>query len=226
MDILKYLRFLFLSLLKLCGYIIYPSKLETIDHEKIDWDHVSLILVLNHTSLFEFVFGVALPFRYLWKLSNKLVLPVAQDTLNRVVPRFVFSYIAPKTVGLTRKRDRSWSEFLSKIDADDICIFMPEGQMKRKNGLNKFGKKMIVRQGVLEVLKKYRSKNMVIFYSKGLHHVLAPGDRFPRFFRKIEAKLQYVSVDEYLKGFDHLENAAELVAIDLQKRRDRYCLCS
>jgi len=220
---MNYVRYSFLALLKTIGYLIYPSKLNWLSKEPEDWSQVSLILVLNHTSLFEFVYGVALPYRFLWELSRRLVMPVADITLNKPIAGFIFSRLAPKTIGLSRKRDESWNNFLKEIDQDDICIFMPEGQMKRKNGLDKHGNPMVVKTGVYELLQKYEGKNMVVVYSKGLHHVFAPGDRVPKIFKRIEADVEFFEVNKYLNQYSHSANTGEIIAKDLQNRRDRHC---
>jgi len=220
---MNYIRFAFLALLKIAGRVIYQRDIRWLSKKPEDWSQVSLILVLNHTSLFEFVYGVTLPFRFLWSLSQRLVIPVASTTLERPVAGFVFSHLAPKTIGLTRKRDESWQKFLDEIKDDDICIFMPEGQMKRRNGLDKNGNPMRVKHGVYDLMRKYQNKNMVIVYSKGLHHILAPGDTCPKIFKKIEASLDFLRVGDYLNGFVHYDNPAEAVAKDLQKRRELFC---
>ena len=41
----------------------------------------------------------------------------------------------------------------------------------------------------------------LIVYSHGLHHVHAPGDKFPKFFKKISASIEVVNVDKYCKNF-------------------------
>lgn len=221
---MHYLRFLFLALLKTLGYLFYPAKFNWISKGRGDWDQVSLVLVLNHTSLFEFVYSIALPYRFLWQLSRKLVMPVADVTLKKPISGFIFSRLAPKTISLSRKRDNSWLHFLSQISENDICIFMPEGQMKRRNGLDKHGKPMMVKLGVYELLKKYRGKNMVIVYSKGLRHILAPGGKVPKIFKKIEANLEFLEVDKYLDQHSHHKHLGPFIAKDLQERRDRYCV--
>lgn len=221
--ILNNLRFLFLSSIKTLGYVIYPSKLNWISKRPSDWSDVSLILVLNHTSLFEFVYSVTLPYSFLKELSRNLVIPVAQKTLDKPLAGFVFKNLTPKTIGLSRKRDESWKYFLENIQSENICIFMPEGQMKRKNGLDKNGKPMKVKKGVYELMQKYRGKNMVLVYSHGLHHVFAPGDSFPKVFKKIEADIEFLSIDQYLSEYENSEDPATEIASDLQKRRDQYC---
>lgn len=221
--ILNHTRFLFLSLLKLYGYALYPSKLNWVGKRPQSWHDVSLVLVLNHTSLFEFVYSVTLPYSFLKELSQRLVIPVAQKTLDKPISGLIFKYLTPNTIGLSRKRDDSWKYFLDNIKNDNICIFMPEGQMKRTNGLDKNGNPMKVKTGVYELMQKYRGKNMVLVYSHGLHHVLAPGDKYPKIFKKIEADIEYLSVDDYLAGFESESEPAKSVAMDLQNRRDKYC---
>lgn len=218
------IRYSFLAGLKLAGYAFYPSKLKWVGKKPDSWDDISLILILNHTSLFEFVYGVTLPFDFLKQLSSRLVIPVADKTLDKPVSGFILKNLAPKTIKLTRKRDDSWQDFLNQIDNDNICIFMPEGQMKRKNGLDKNGNPMKVKTGVYELMQKYRGRNMVFVYSHGLHHVLAPGDKVPKIFKKIEAGIEMLSVDDYLANYEDKDDAAKLVAEDLQARRDKYCL--
>ncbi len=218
-----YIRFVFLAVLKTLGYLFYPSKLDWVSRPPDDWSQVSLVLILNHTSLFEFVYGVAVPYRFLWLLSRRLVIPVADVTLSRPIAGFILSRLSPKTIGISRKRDESWQKFLAGVHQDDICIFMPEGQMKRKDGLNKDGGPMVVRHGVYELLSKFRGKNMLLVYSKGLHHVLAPGDVFPKIFKKIEASVEFLEVNTYLSQFSQEEQPRKALAKDLQTRRDRYC---
>ena len=134
-----------------------------------------LIVFLNHTSLFEFVLGVTLPFKFLNEIAKRLIIPVAASTMKNPIGRFVFNHLAPKTITLTRKRDESWKDFLSQIEENDICIFMPEGRMKRLDGLDKHGNPMSVKTGVYELMQKFQGKRMMLVYSYGLHHILPPG---------------------------------------------------
>ena len=75
---------------------------------------------------------------------------------------------------------------------------MPEGRMKRPNGLDLSGKAMTVKTGVYELLRKFPHKKVLIVHSHGLHHVLAPGQRFPRIFKKIKAHMEVLNIDDYL----------------------------
>jgi hypothetical protein len=217
------LRYLFLCLLKIVGRLIYPSKIKWITKRPDDLNEISLILILNHTSLLEFIYCIILPFSYLWQLSKRSVFPIAEKTLKKPFYGFMLSHIAPKTISLTRKRDESWLNFLNQIKKDDICVFLPEGQMKRKTGFDKYGKKMVVKKGVYDILLKYRNKSMAIVYSGGLHHILAPEDHYPRIFKKIFVKVECLKVNDYLKIFEQEELVIEKITQDLQRRRDLHC---
>ena len=221
-SIKNQVRYGFLAGLKLAGNVVYPSRLDWISEEPESWSDVSLILILNHTSLFEFVYGVSLPYSFLRELSKRLIIPVAASTMKNPLGNFVFSNLAPKTIQLTRRRDQSWLKFLDSIDSNDICIFMPEGRMKRLDGLDKSGKPMTIKTGVVDLLERYRGKKMVLVYSSGLHHVLPPGKHVPKIFQPILAKTELLSVDSYLKQFEG-QHLNESVPKDLEERRDRYC---
>ena len=99
---------------------------------------------------------------------------------------------------------------------------MPEGQMKRKSGLDKNGNPMKVKTGVYDLLSKYRGKNVAIVYSHGLHHVFAPGDKFPKIFKKLSAHIEVKDVNQLLKDFENLEDPRRSLALELEKRRDVY----
>jgi hypothetical protein len=217
------IRFLGLAALKVAGYGIYPARLEWLTKSPANWGDVSLILILNHTSLFEFLYGVALPFSFLRELSERLIVPIADSTLKTFLGRTVLAHIAPGVVPITRRRDESWNVFLQKISSDHICIFMPEGRMKRLDGLDKDGNPMTVKSGTVDLLQKFRGKKMVLVYGKGLHHIFPPGQLVPRAFKKIEAKLESISVDDYLAQFEGREDMVRSICRDLENRRDTHC---
>ena len=95
--------------------------------------------------------------------------------------------------------------------------------MKRTNGLDKEGNPMTVRGGVFELLKYFSGKKMLILYSHGLHHVLPPGKKFPKLFKKIEAKIESLGVDDYLRLFMNKPDPKDSLCRDLERRRDLYC---
>lgn len=220
--ILNFIRSSFLGLMKLSSYLIYPSKLTWVGPPPEDWTKVSLVLVLNHTSLIEFLLGVMFPFKFLNQIAMRLIMPVADKTLNDPYFGPFFKHLAPKTISLTRKRDQSWDQFLNQVDANDLCIFMPEGRMKRLNGLDKDGNKMSVKTGVYDLMQRFHGQQMLLVYSKGLHHVLPPGRKLPKLFKKIEAKAEVLSISNYLQKFSSELEPWKKVALDLEKRRDKY----
>ena len=216
-------RFIFLSFLKIIGKIIYPSKLYWLDKKDSKWSDISLVLVLNHTSLFEFVYSVTLPFTFLWRISTSLVMPVADKTMKKPIAGFIFKHLSPYTITLTRKRDESWQYFLDHIEKDRVCIFMPEGQMKRKNGLDKNGRPMKVKTGVYDLLSKYKDKKVAIVYSHGLHHIFAPEDKFPKLFKRISAHIEVKDVSSFLSSFENKKDPRLSLVSYLEKRRDQFC---
>ena len=68
---------------------------------------------------------------------------------------------------------------------------------------------------------------MLIAYSGGLHHVQAPGEGWPRLFRKVRMNLEWVDIGAYREerrreaGSDAAFKRA--VVSDLERRRDLHC---
>ena len=220
---LKQIRFSILASIKALGPMLCPGKVHWITPPPKNWKNVSLILFLNHTSLIEFIFCVLLPYRYLKQIAHRLVLPVADTTLKRPFYKTLYSFLSARVIPLSRKRDYTWDYFIKSLEKDDMCIFMPEGRMKRTTGLDKEGKPMTVRGGVYDLLLAYRGREMAVVYSKGLHHVLPPGKSIPKIGQRIEASIEIVSVDQYLNQFDSLPNPKNSLCKDLERRRDLYC---
>lgn len=220
------IRFFILSFIKTIGYLIYPSRLKWINSgEGIsrNFDDVSLLLILNHTSLAEFLYGVMLPYSYLWKIANRLVIPVADITLSKPFAKFFYPFISRRVISLTRKRDNSWQIFLEKINSESICIFMPEGRMKRLDGFDKLGKKMTVKKGVYDLLERFPQKKVAIVYGKGLHHILPPGERIPRIFKNISASIEICDIDYLTSLFSKEKDPAISLCKYLENKRDLYC---
>ena len=219
---MDFVRYIFLYMLKASARVLFPTHFEWITKEPDSWKDVSVILVLNHTSLMEFLYAGGLPYSYLKEVASRLILPVADKTYDSPVKGIFFKHLASKSIRLTRKRDESWKTFIKSIEPDkDICIFMPEGRMKRKTGLDQNGNPMTVRKGVKELLEIYKDKKMVITYSQGLHHVLAPGEKFPRLGQPIHAKMEYLEINDYLNSLPNLDG--ETIRLDLETRRNVHC---
>jgi 1-acyl-sn-glycerol-3-phosphate acyltransferase len=191
------------------------------DNKNINWDEVRMIVLLNHTSLLEPLYLGFLPVKLLWRLSKKMVAPGADKTLNRPLVGFFYKVFSPGMVAITRKRDDSWKEFMESIASDSLIVIIPEGRMKRKNGLDLNGNKMTVKSGIAEVLEGLPSGKMVIAYSGGLHHVHVPGEKACHFFKTLKMNLELLDISDYRNMFSKpigSEEWRKSVIADLQHR--------
>lgn len=189
-----------------------------------EWDEVRVAILLNHTSLFEPIFLGLAPASFLWAVARHGLLPGADSTLDRPLVGRFFKTLAPDVVALTRTRDQTWRDFLSRLGPRTLVIMAPEGRMKRSSGLDKRGQPMTVRGGIADVLDGVVAGRMLIVYSGGLHHVHAPGDTFPRLFKTVRARLELVDIPSYKKELGcGRAGFAERVIADLEGRRARHC---
>jgi hypothetical protein len=67
---------------------------------------------------------------------------------------------------------------------------------------------------------------MLLVYSGGLHHIHAPGERFPRLFQTARLRLELIDIPVYREKL--LAEVGErgfkpAVVRDLERRRDSYC---
>ena len=69
--------------------------------------------------------------------------------------------------------------------------------MKRKNGLDKQGRKLSIRGGIADILQKKSEGKMLIIYSGGMHHIQAPGEKWPKLFQTIHTRLESTDIAEY-----------------------------
>lgn len=214
------ISFFMLVAIKLVSNIFYRFKI-CWPTKRIDWDNIRLIVFLNHTSLYEFLYLGFLPVSFLRQLSKRMVAPGADKTLNRPVVGFFFKLFSPGMTAITRKRDDSWAQFLDSIYDDSIIIIAPEGRMKRKTGLDLDGNKMTVKSGVVEVLSGLNKGQMVIAYSGGLHHVQIPDEGLPKIFKTLRMNLDVFEINDYKNSFAQETGSAEWkkkVLEDLQVR--------
>ena len=191
------------------------------DNKNINWYEVRMIVLLNHTSLLEPLYLGFLPVKLLWRLSKKMVAPGADKTLNRPLVGFFYKVFSPGMVAITRKRDDSWKEFMESIASDSLIVIIPEGRMKRKNGLDLNGNKMTVKSGIAEVLEGLPSGKMIIAYSGGLHHVHVPGEKAYHFFKTLKMNLDLLDIADYKNMFPKpigSEEWRKSVIADLQHR--------
>ena len=212
--------FFILASIKTLVRIFYFSDFTwTPEREKIDFHHVRLMILLNHTSLYEPLFLSELPYAFLWRIAEKIYLPIADVTLRRPLVGFFFKLMLPRVFPVTRKSDESWQNYLGSIRADDLVIIAAEGRMKRPDGLDKHGKKMSIRGGVADIIERLGDGTILICHSGGLHHIQKPGQRFPAIFKPLRMHVTGIGVLEYRKRFSEntRERKIQIVA-DLQAR--------
>ena len=223
--------FLLLFAIRTFARILYRFDLKWVGWSRLDpgeVDRLRIIALLNHTSLYEAIFVALAPKRLLWRMARGGVVPVAGETMRQLGAGVFFRLAAGRVVPVSRKRDGTWDEVLRSATRDDaISVVCPEGRMLRTTGLDKNGEPMRVRSGIADVIRAADAGAMLLVYSGGLHHVVAPGQKWPRLFRRIRVRLELVDVEEYRSRLDSLapDEAAfrNRVVQDLTRRRNTLC---
>ena len=220
--------FLILFLVKVLARTFYRIDMRWIGDVPPDpWRRHRLVAILNHTSLYEALFAGGCPNHFLWRLARHGVVPIAQKTTDRALVGRFYRMVAKNVISITRERDETWREVLRKIDPDAMVLILPEGRMKRANGLDAQGKPMTVRGGIADILETIDEGRMLIAYSGGLHHIQVPGERFPRLFKHIRMNLEVVDIDAYrdarMQEGGGLRGFKRAVVDDLERRRDVNC---
>ena len=222
-----YFVFLLLLAVKVLSRIFYRVDMRWIGDVPADpWRHIRVTAILNHTSLYEALFAGGPPNHFLWRIARHGVIPIAQKTSERALVGRFYGLVAARVISITRERDETWSEVLRQIDPDAMVVLLPEGRMKRSSGLDAEGKPMTVRGGIADILETIGEGRMLIAYSGGLHHVQAPGERFPRLFKTIRMRLEAVDIAAYRGSLLHEagpKGFRRAVVKDLERRRDLYC---
>lgn len=225
----KYFTFLFLLFLRTLALLFWRPRTGWVGAEppRSVLSHLRVACFLNHTSLFEWIFIAAVPIRFAWRVACHGVVPAAEKTISRPVVGRFFKLLAAHVVSITRERDHTWREVLSRIDPDSMVLILPEGRMKRLNGLDANGQPMTVRGGIADILETIPSGPMLIAYSGGLHHVQAPGERFPHLFRVVRMNFEVVDIGEYrverMAAAGSEAGFKRAVVQDLERRRDANC---
>lgn len=223
----SYIVFLLLFSIKVAGKAFCRVRLEWVREADEPWAGLRVIALLNHTSLFEPVFLAAVPNRLLWQLATHGVLPLADKTAARPILGRLFLLITKHVVPVTRERDDTWEEVLRQVrDPEAVLLILPEGRMMRRTGLDREGNPMTVRGGIADILRAMPDGRLFIAYSGGLHHIQAPGERFPRPFRRAWLGAEVVDIEEYrgeLGGSECAESFKAAVIEDMTRRRDTYC---
>ena len=190
------------------------------------WQEFRLVVVLNHTSLFEWLYAGSVPNRFLKRLARQAVVPVADKTLNRPLVGRFFRLIVPHPISITREADHTWQTVIEHLGSDRMLIIFPEGRMKRGNGLDRHGRPMTSRGGIADILRQHEGGPMLIAYGGGMHHIQVPGQHLPRLFKTIRMRFEGLDIEEYRQGIGmHLKPAEFKRAVrhDLDSRRDHYC---
>jgi 1-acyl-sn-glycerol-3-phosphate acyltransferase len=220
------LTFCVLLAAKLFSDAFYRHHLRWIGDTPADpWADLRLVILLNHTSLFEWLFAGSVPVRFLWRIAHHAVIPVADKTLNRPLIGRFFRLLGKNVVSITRKPDETWRQLLRSIDTQGMVIILPEGRMKRETGLDLDGQPLTVRGGVADILEDLPEGRMLIAYSGGLHHIQVPGQRLPKLFKAIHLSIENLDIAAYRA---HLEANLRGQALkqrmkdDLEARKARW----
>lgn len=194
--------------------------------KQTDVSQLRIVAILNHTSLFDLLLAASCPNSFLLRIASAGVLPAADKTLDRPLVGILFRFVAAQVVSISRQRDHTWRDVLGRIGPHSMVMILPEGRMKRPNGLDLQGQPMTVRGGIADLLEAVPEGLMLLAYSGGLHHVQAPGEVLPRFFRRIKLNFEVLDIPTYRNN--RLAERGEAgfkraVVEDLQRRRDLHC---
>jgi hypothetical protein len=220
-------NFLLLFWIKIWSRLLYRFRFNWTGEvaEKPWQEDYRVVAVLNHTSLFEWLFAGGLPNHFLWRIASTGLVPTAKTTLDRPLVGIFFKLLAPHVMAISRESDHTWQQVLDTIDSRCLVLILPEGRMKRADGLDKYGKPMTVRGGIADILQALSSGQMLLAYSGGLHHVQAPGQGLPKIFKTLRLTLESVSISEYKNrlGAGNPEEFKLRVIRDLERRRNQHC---
>ena len=205
---MKFANFITLGLLKIFANTAYRIENRWLNDPGAGrWKDVRLMIFLNHTSLYEFLFLGATPWSFMLERAGKIVLPGADVTLRKNTWGTLYRMVLPRIIPISRERDGTWDHFLKQIGDDCMVLITPEGRMKRLNGLDKHGKPMSVRGGVVDIMKMIGKGKMLIVYSGGLHHVAPPGVIYPKLFKTIRIHTEAMMIEDYIAEIEAQINA-------------------
>jgi hypothetical protein len=190
------------------------------------WSDIRVVALLNHTSLYDWLFVAIPPNRFLRRIARHGVLPGAAKTMRRPLVGRFFGFLAGSVVTISRERDHTWQRVLASIGPDSMMLLAPEGRMKRATGLDLEGRPMTVRGGIADILAAVGRGRLLLAYSGGLHHVQIPGQLLPRPFKTIQARVEAVDIEAYCRSLREPPGSEEFkraVKTDLERRRDLYC---
>ena len=228
LKIIKRLSIFFILLfVKLISQIFYKFDGRYIGDQDPDWTELKLIMLINHTSLYEPLFLGVAPVNLLWLGSSRFLAPGADKTLERPIVGWFYKNLVPRMVSISRKRDHTWDHFLSQMKGDDIILIAPEGRMMRKTGLDFFGNEMSMRAGVSDIIRRLEEGKIGFIYSGGLHHVQTPGQLFPKIFKTLFLNIEVCDIKVYKESLSYLLDEGhpfkKAVVLDLERRKEKNC---
>lgn len=208
---------------KLFSMIFYRFNINWIGDTPADpWGNLRLVLVLNHTSLYEPLFAGFLPNRFLKNVAYHGLVPVADKTLKRPIVGRFYGFVANNVVPVTRLRDKTWDHFMDRVQPKSLVLLAPEGRMKRANGMDLEGMPMTIRGGVADLLLAIPDGRMLIAYSGGLHHVQVPKQMIPKLFKTLYMNIENLDIAHYRDMMVARQDRKEFkkdVIRDLEARR-------
>ncbi|RLE27080.1 MAG: hypothetical protein DRJ65_03875 [Acidobacteria bacterium] len=221
------LAFVLLTSIMILSRIFYRYEDEWLgDIPAKDWGKLRVLVILNHTSLFEPLLAGFGDWRLFWIFARHGVLPVAEKTMRRRMG-VVFRFLVRHPIVITRQRDHTWESVLNKIDDRSLVIILPEGRMKRADGLDNTGRPMTMRGGIADILEPLDSGRMLIVYSGGFHHIQVPGQsRWPKLFKTVRGRLELLEIQDYKASVSAASeglNFRKALIKDLTARRDQHC---
>ena len=223
----RFFIFFILLFVKLISQIFYKFEGKYIGDQDPNWTDLKLIMLINHTSLYEPLFLGVAPISLLWLGSSRFLAPGADKTLERPIVGWFYKNLVPRMISISRKRDHTWDNFLSQMRNDDIILIAPEGRMMRKTGLDFSGNEMSMRAGVSDIIRRLDEGKVGFIYSGGLHHVQTPGQFFPKIFKTLFLNIEVCDIKDYKESLKYLLDKGhpfkKAVVLDLEKRKDENC---
>lgn len=219
------LAFFILAGVKIFSHLFFRAKFRWLTPKPDDaWEKARIIVLLNHTSLFEPLYIRKWTFSYLWRLVPRMNVPGADITLNRPIVGKFWKLMVPNIAPISRKKDATWSRYMESIREDSVILIAAEGRMKRPTGLDKNGRPMTVKGGIADILEELDSGGMVLCLSGGLHHIQRPGQYFPKLFKPLAMNFAFIDLEEYKKTLpaNPRERKIRIVA-DLQRWLETGC---
>lgn len=227
--------FVILMMLRGISRLFFKNESEWVGDVPDDpWQPYRLVAIMNHTSLYEFLFAGQTPARFLWRMAAHATIPIAKITIDRPIVGLMWRVVAANIVPVTRERDGTWQQVLGSVDdQESMIIILPEGRMKRAGGLDKKGRPMSTRGGIADLIRGLPDDaNFLVAYSQGLHHIQIPGQKIPNLFQPVRMRFESLPLKSYRESLSdglNLEDEKDLITFrrrvmrDLDERRDRYC---